>query len=530
MRTRLGVALLAAALATTTVSACAGSSNPATHAVAFLNGGTYTEALTDDPGAFNPHRNPQIVSYMYLLYDSLVNLTPDGEIVSGLAETWQANATSATFQLKAGITCSDGSALTASQVARNINFVGDPRNKSALYGQFTPTSRFHATGDDAGRTVRVQLPTPFSFPLQTIGFLPIICAKGLESPAMLTSASNGTGPFVLSQSAPGDHYTLTVRKGYTWGPNGASTDAPGTPAQIVLKVVANETTAANLLVSGAVNQARVAGPDRQRLTAQSLSHFDEHLITGELWYNQRPGRPGSDIDVRRALSAALDLDQLAKVQTSGNGVRSTGLAAIRPKACSGDTVTGQLPAHDPGQAAALLDRAGWLRSGDGLRQKNGKTLALSLHYAAKDGDGAAAAVELISQKWAALGVRVTLSGDDANALNTNIFQTSDFDALWTGINFTLPSSIVPYVSGATPPAGQNLFAIDNAEYTRLAAQAGQTVGPEGCALWNKAEQALFRDADVVPVAESVIPYFLRKAQGATNGLQAPIPTSIRLLR
>ena len=56
-------------------------------------------------------------------------MAPDGQVVSGLAEKWRVGATSASFTLRRGVTCSDGTNLTASGVARSLSRASDPRNR-----------------------------------------------------------------------------------------------------------------------------------------------------------------------------------------------------------------------------------------------------------------------------------------------------------------------------------------------------------------------------------------------------------------
>lgn len=513
------------------VAACGAGANAGGPA-GYATDGTFTMALASDPGVVDPYRNVLSLGEMgSLAYDPLVNVSPDGTVVSGLAEKWQADARSASFTLKPGITCSDGSPLTASQVAKALDFVKNPKNQSPLYGLLLPTTGFTVRADDAARTLRITMTAPFGFVLETIGRTPIMCARGLAEPAHLKTASAGTGPFVLTEVVAGDHYTFSVRKGYTWGPGGASTAVAGTPAKIVVKIVPNETTAANLLLTGDVNMAMVPGADRERLAAQQLQRLELRNTLGELWFNQRDGRPGADLLVRRALTAALDLDQLAKVSTSGHGVRATGLIAKRPRPCGDDAATGVLPTHDPAQAAALLDQAGWVPAAGGIRAKAGQPLRVDLHYTAADGEGGPAAAELVAQQWKAVGVEVKLTADDLNALNRTMFQTGSFDAYWSGFKFSMPHQVIPFVTGGVPPAGQNFAAVENADYQRLTSQAARTAGDPGCALWNSAEQALLRNVDVVPVSDTTVPYFLRKAEARTEGwLQVPIPTSIRVLR
>src|SRR5438034_999456 len=92
---------------------------------------------------------------------------------------------------------------------------------------------------------------PFGFLLQAFALFPIVCGKGLKNPKSLAATSSGSGPFVLTKATPGVEYDFDKRPGYTWGPSGARTDAPGFPDHVVEKIVASQTTAANLLVSGA---------------------------------------------------------------------------------------------------------------------------------------------------------------------------------------------------------------------------------------------------------------------------------------
>ena len=87
---------------------------------------------------------------------------------------------------------------------------------------------------------------PAPFVLNGLANLPIVCPSGLKDRSTLRAATAGTGPFALTAAAPGDRYTYAKRPGYTWGPAGATTATPGLPDTVVVKVVENETTAANL--------------------------------------------------------------------------------------------------------------------------------------------------------------------------------------------------------------------------------------------------------------------------------------------
>ncbi|MEV4895568.1 ABC transporter substrate-binding protein [Nonomuraea sp. NPDC055795] len=527
MRTPLTL-LVSVALAT----GCAGASPPGGGGLTWAEDGTFTFAVPADQGILDPYRNLLPLGEMgSLAYDPLVNVTPEGKVVSGLATSWKADAETATFTLKKGITCSDGSPLTPSTVARVFGYLKNPKNQSPMYGLLVPSTPFEVSADDAAGTVKVTMKKPFALLVETLGRVPIVCDRGMDDPKILETTSAGSGPFVLTKVVRGDHYTFTRRDGYTWGPDGAANDAPGTPATIVVKVVPNETTRANLLLSGEINMAGVGGPDRDRLQARKLERYDVSTILGELWYNQRDGRPGADPLVRQALTAALDLDELTRVSTTGTGRRAGSLVANLAQPCAADSATGHLPAADPGRAAALLDQAGWVKAADGTRARNGRKLLMDLHYSPSEGEGSVAATELVAKRWQAAGVTVKLTADDPAALSRTMFESGDFDAYWAGFKFDLPSHILPWASGEVPPKGQNFAGIDNPDFVKLAAKAAATTGAAGCKLWNEAERALFKAADVVPISIAQQPYYLHKAKAATEGwLQQPIPTSIRVLR
>ncbi len=61
---------------------------------------------------------------------------------------------------------------------------------------------------------------------------------------------------------------------------------------MTLKVVTNETTAANLLLTGGANLASIGGPDRTRLNKAKLFSTVTAAQPNELFFNENPGHPG----------------------------------------------------------------------------------------------------------------------------------------------------------------------------------------------------------------------------------------------
>jgi peptide/nickel transport system substrate-binding protein len=331
----------------------------------------------------------------------------------------------------------------------------------------------------------------------------------------------------LSQATPGSQYTYTKRDGYAWGPGGATTAVKGLPAKIIVKIVGNDTTAANLLLTGGLNAATVQGADTARLDAKRLFSASTSLVTGELWFNQADSRATADPAVRKALAQAVDLAQLREVITSGQGVPATALASVSPVACPGDSVTAALPQHSLDAAKQLLDGAGWTVGDGGIRSKGGKQLSLTFLYLTDIGAGASAGVELASQAWHDLGVKVTPTAQDEAQLSQNVFGSGNWDVGMFPVGVSSPDQLVPFLSGPVPPDGTNFAHIDNAAYTAGVATASAMAGEQGCDTWLKAEANLISDADVIPFANKVVKIYGNKARFDDLGA-AVVPTSIRM--
>jgi peptide/nickel transport system substrate-binding protein len=316
----------------------------------------------------------------------------------------------------------------------------------------------------------------------------------------------------MTSAVPGSSYTLTLRKGYTWGPGGATSATQGLPATVDLKVVTNMTTAANELLAGEATIGQVVGSDTQRLT--SLYSQSVYAPMGELWFNEKPGSPTASVAVRRALTEAVQLSQLGQVLSSGTGKPATGAIAPALSPCKGNTIGSSLPAYDLSAAKAAL---------------GGQKLTLALYYPTSLGAGATAAATLLQQTWSQLGVTVTLHGiTDAEISSEIVAGTADWNVGIIPVGLTSPTQLTEFVSGATPPKGADFAYINNATYTADVTKASETAGQAGCPSWNAAETALYKNVDLVPFVNSAITSY---AKGATFQLsQGDIqPSSIRML-
>lgn len=154
----VGTPGLCLALAAAALTGCGGTSNSNGKAEV-VDGGTFTLGLSSDPGGLDPQMGAgtSLFTVTQFAHDPLVSVDgKTGEIQSALVKSWQVKGKSVTLTLADGITCSNGTRLTASAVSNSLDFVADPKNKSLFPGTFLPAGAT-AKGDDTTRVVTLTL-------------------------------------------------------------------------------------------------------------------------------------------------------------------------------------------------------------------------------------------------------------------------------------------------------------------------------------------------------------------------------------
>jgi peptide/nickel transport system substrate-binding protein len=527
-RQHTAVAVAAAALAATlALSACSGTSGPSGGGTEVVSGGTFSVAINDDPGSLSPLTGVSLVQRALVSfgYDSLAYTTPDGEVLPWLAESWETTGTSIAYTLKDGITCADGTDFTAETAAANINYQATADNATFWFGS-SITADMSATAADNVLTITSTTNNPFL--LEGTGSVEMVCQAGLDDPETLTDATNGTALYSLTSSNPGSDYTYTKRDGYTWGPNDVTSDTKGLPDELEARVITDEATAANLLISGELNAASVIGADRQRLDAADLKTEGVLNPIGEMLFNERADRPTADVRVRQALTLGLDRDAVGELVTDGNALDSVSLVNQIPLTCVAGGPEWTLPDTDLDKAGDLLDDAGYELNSDGLREKDGEPLTIRFIYDAGTPSHGAAAEE-VQQEWNELGITTDLVAEDPAGWSTDLYQSYDWD---TGFIQLAPSSPVVlslfFLGETSENGGYNFMGVSNPEYNSLATEAFTAeTADEACGIWKQAEAELIERVDIFPLAETESPMYL---SGATLDRPGAIaPTTIRML-
>ena len=502
-----------------------GSTSTSGTAQQYASGGTFTFAVSADPGTLNPLNNTATTAnwLFRFLYQPLVTVNANGAVAPGLASSWTFNGTKATFTIDKNATCSDGSKITPSVIAKDFAWVKNKANASSVIGAVLPNANFTDTADDAAGTFTLTLASPFSNLLPSLSFMPIPCGAGATNPASLTTTSSGSGPFVLTSAVPNSQYVMKERPGF------AGNSAQGVPSQVVMKIVNSESTAANLLLSGQINAAEINGPDRTRVTAAGATQATSVSGGVVLSFNEAPGQVTADKAVRVALTEALDRGQVAGVVTQGLLPKAgTSVSAAQPQICDDSTAAASIPAFSATQADATLAADGWTKGAGGVMTKGGTKLAFNLDYSTAT-PGAAAAVQLMASEFQAIGAQATITPLDQADYTERVFASGNYNVVLEQFSNPFPSTLAGLLAGPVPPNGTNAGHISNSAYnSALAAAQAASSNAAACPDWITASKALFSNADMIPISGWPTNWVTKGAVMSTVGGR-PVAASIRML-
>lgn len=467
--------------------------------------------IPDDPADLDPQKGLSTIGlqFSYYLYDTLVDLDKNGQPIPKLATKWDVTPTSLKLTIRDDITCSDGSKMTPSVIKANLDRIKDPRTRAPYVENFLGSTRYTVAADDAAGTVLIKLPEPYTPLLGNLAqYPPMICQAAIDNPKQMQSRSFGTGPFVLKEKVVNDHYTLTARDGYRWGPNGATTAAEGFPREVTVRVVPNDTTAANQLETGELDLSPITGPERERLQQNDgLTYKDAPSGVSVIHFNEARGRPGADPALRKALVQAIDREAMTQ---SGYGAfgRVTGTVILPGSQCYADDADSSIPAFDPDAAAKVISAAAPTLKFISIAAKDGE-------YAAEAWKQAGAKVEMKDTTEAGEGLGIVFGGGDWDA---TLFS-------WDGATNT--SGLLSYLDGPVPPDGTNFASIDNQEFVREAKLAQAAEGEQSCAKETAAQAALNATGDMVPVNLKTIGYYAQDGVDFDTFFGAVDPSSLR---
>ena len=426
------VAALAAIATAATLASCAssnapsGSGEPAGDPVTggtltYLEHQTYTNLYPPQAG-FYP--NGGIVNNITarLTWQNPETL----EIEPWIATEWTVNedATEYTFELRGDATFSDGTPIDAAAVAKNFDTygLGNP-DLGLTVSEAINNYESSEVVDDDTVTFRFSAPAP--------GFLQATSTinSGLLSPATLDlsleefGAGNateivGSGPFVITDEKLGTELTFEAREDYEWAPPSFEHQGRAYLDGIHLIVAPEDSVRIGSLLAGQADYIRY------------VQAFDEARVESAGFELHAPQTRGvnnsiglrftnpllSDIRVRQALVAGVDAQEVVDTIFTANYPKAT--SALSSTAL-GYKDESSFYEYDPEKAEELLDEAGWEPGSDGIREKDGQRLSLTV-YEAKPQPLSKQTLELIAQQLKKIGVELNVKSADAGTYAEDI--------------------------------------------------------------------------------------------------------------
>ncbi|MGO4616497.1 ABC transporter substrate-binding protein [Nocardia sp. 2YAB30] len=436
IRTDRIVALAGALAAATTVAACGSdSATSGGDAGPPRPGGTLRYGLSQAPTCSDPAQagTNQTLYVTRQIVDSLTDQDPaTGELKPWLAQNWEVtpDATVFTFHLTEGVTFSDGTPLTADSVRNTLDSIVKLGSAKSPLGASYLTNYTGTTAVDR-LTARVEFSKPNAQFLQASSTtqLGILADVTTAEPAEQRCRGDnvGSGPFTYTSYRQDASATLAKRAGYHWGSAVFAHRGEAYLDKIEFTVVPESGVRTGSLASGQLDAISDALPqDAPQIEAAGgrvLSTANPGVPFG-FQTNVTRG-PLRDPAVRQSLLPAIDRKQLVDTVLGPQFKSATStLASSTP---GYEDLSAQL-AYDPAKARALLDQAGWVPGGDGIRAKNGERLSFSVLFSQVFA-GNQAIIELVQQQLRQVGVELKL--DLVSVAETTARQnTKDFDAAY----------------------------------------------------------------------------------------------------
>jgi peptide/nickel transport system substrate-binding protein len=416
-----------------------------------------------------------------------------------------------TYHLRPAVRWTDGVPVTAADVLFTLHAILDPRNPVRSHEGYDLIDRAYAKDP---HTVVFHLRHAWAPAVQTYfsyGFSPqfVLPAHVLRNEQPLAQAAFNAaptvsdGPFVFVSWHRGESLQYRANPAYWRG-------APKI-ARLDIRVIPDPQTNLVMLGSGQLDWNLIAPVQQANLRGKPGVAFRvvPTAVTAGLAINTTHA-PLDDVRVRRALAMGIDRDGISKKITLG---RYPVTNMLQPQFSWAYDPNVREPAYDPRAADALFDTAGWRRGADGVRQKNGKRLALVYVQFPESTTGVRVATT-VQQELRERGVDVAIK----SISNAQLFLPEARGGTLASGNFDL--AYVPWTMGADPDdssilschAPSNYMRYCNREVDRLEKRAlASQSQAERKALYARIGRIVARDVPIVYLFNADYIYAYRTA-------------------
>ncbi len=327
--------------------------------------------------AYNPVAASKLNTATSLIFDRLVEQDADQSFHPHLATSWEEtpDGMAWTFSLLDGVTFHDDTPFNAAAVQFWIASYEGTENEYLV----------EAIGsvdviDDL--TVRFNMDRPEPNLLYNLAS----AFMGIPSPTAYAAlgddfgvtAAVGTGPYRLESFEIGLQTVLTRNDDHTWGSDLSENTGPGHIETFTFREIPDQSTAFLELRTGGIELLLGVPTDfLQILQAEQNIEIIQMPGTGISYMPINvTAAPFDDIRVRQATGMAIDQDGIVAAVYNGVGAPARNfLISSLPEANVDPDLN---VTYNPTRAGELLDEAGWMMGGDGVRVRDGERLSVDL--------------------------------------------------------------------------------------------------------------------------------------------------------
>ncbi len=470
----------------------------------------YVEAIVGSPARVNPlfaPLNDTDADLASLVFSGLTRLGPEGQVLPDLAQSWEISedGLNYTFKLRRDVNWHTGVAFTAEDALFTYELLADPDLPSDQdLGKFWRQVSCSAPDDF---TLICELSAPFApfLAFTNIGLLPKHILEGTSAATIHDSPFNqapaGTGPFRLAQL---DQAKAILRANPTYYGERPAID------EIEFRFFPNPSTAAAALSRGEV-QGLLLGPsasqeDFDLLTStEGLRAYTTNRTRILMLFLNNSQPPFDDKALRQALALSVNVDDLISDLLGGRAVRAD--SPIVPGTWAYNPQLEPRP-QDLKAARELLEEAGWEMTDDGVRQKDGKELRISLMT---DQDPLRIAIaQEVANQLAEVGIQIAVTPQDAD-LRREFLAPRQYQAAIFGWDPGPDPDpyLVWHSSQIESPDNGNIAGYQNEDADRVIEEARQTTDlDKRQALYYTFQQMFFEDVPSVLLYYPAFTYFV----------------------
>ena len=425
--------------------------------------------MPSEPDSLDPYISTasDTEAVMHNVYEGLVLFNEDGEIIPGLAESWQISddGLEYTFHLRDDVTFHNGKHFSSEDVAYSYGLLSGLTTGTPLSSRFSIITAID-TPDDYTVMFHLSAANAAFLEATRIVVIPSGYTDSATSPV-------GTGPYKFVEYVPGQRIVLEKNDLYY------DSSREGKIERAEVYIMTDESAIVTALQSGQLDMAQVTGMDAEILERDFTIHSNpQNMVCLFALNNAIP--PFNDIRVRQAINYAVNKEDIINGAFDGYATRlDSNFSPVMGLYYNSD-VENYYP-YDPVKAKELLAEAGYERGFS-------FTITVPANYQQH-----VSTAQIIAEELKAVGIDARLQLVEWGSWLDDVYTNGNYETTVIG----LTGKLDPYeiLTRFVSDYSRNFFHYDNSEFDTLIEEAMvESDESERIRLYKECQMILTEDA------------------------------------